>query len=202
MLDYEVEYSISEAAEITGYATHVLRYYEKEFDIDIPRKDSNHRYYTYKEIELIQYIKSLQEQGFSNKQIKIIVNSPETIVSNNENNSLKINKEENLHLKINDIALEISKTLEDNFFEKLSIYIEERKFDNSELINELKKEIISLRHEMNSKERDILICANAKLKMELKEQTYENIKLKEKIQDFESKNNGFLKRIFNISRHK
>lgn len=202
MLDYDVEYSISEAAEITGYATHVLRYYEKEFDIDIPRKDSNHRYYTYKEIELIQYIKSLQEQGFSNKQIKIIVNSPETVVSSTNTNSLRVSEESGLTLKASDIALEISKTLEDNFFEKLSVYMEENKFENAELIEELKQEIISLRHEINSKERDILICENAKLKMRLKEKTYENVKLKEKIQGLETKNKGFFKKIFNISNHK
>ena len=56
-MEYGVDYTISEASEITGYAPHVLRYYEKEFDIDVPRTESNHRFYTNKEIELIQYIK-------------------------------------------------------------------------------------------------------------------------------------------------
>ena len=50
MLDINKEYTISEVAEIIGYAPHVLRYYEKEFEIDIPRNNSNHRYFTYKEI--------------------------------------------------------------------------------------------------------------------------------------------------------
>lgn len=202
MLDNNVEYSISETSEITGYATHVLRYYEKEFDIEIPRKDSNHRYYTFREIELIQYIKSLQEQGFSNKQIKIIINSPQSILSPIEGNSLQIKEGKDLNINISDMAMEISKSLEENFFEKLSVYMEEKDFNNTNLIQELKDEIISLRHEMNSKERDILICENAKLKMKVKEKIYENIKLKDKIQILENKNISFFKKIFNISKAK
>ncbi len=84
MLEVDKQYSISEVAEITSYPPHVLRYYEKEFELEIPRNESNHRYYTYKEIELFQYIKSLQEQGFSNKQIKLIMNSPELLITSNE----------------------------------------------------------------------------------------------------------------------
>jgi len=51
MLDTEREY--------TGYPAHVLRYYEKEFDMQIPRNEANHRYYTYSEIEILNYIKEL-----------------------------------------------------------------------------------------------------------------------------------------------
>ena len=79
MVEIDKEYAISEVAEITGYPPHVLRFYEKEFKLDIPRNDSNHRYYTYNEIELFQYIKSLQDKGFSNKQIKLILKSPEVL---------------------------------------------------------------------------------------------------------------------------
>lgn len=113
MLDHNIEYTISEASDITGYAPHVLRYYEKEFEIDIPRKDSNHRYYTYKEIELIQYIKGLKDKGFGNKQIKLIINSPETIM-NHEDNSIEIVKEDNT-LVPSEIAVKISEVLEDRF---------------------------------------------------------------------------------------
>ncbi len=87
-MSYSEEYTISEAADITGYAPHVLRYYEKEFNIDVPRTESNHRYYTYKEIELIQYIKSLKEKGFSNKQINLIINSPQEILSSDESTTI------------------------------------------------------------------------------------------------------------------
>ena len=108
MLDVNYEYSISEVSEITGYAPHVLRYYEKEFEINVPRNNSNHRYYTYNEIELLQYIKTLQEKGFGNKQIKLIINSPEIMMSNQEDRSI-VPANENGCFDSYQLAKEISK---------------------------------------------------------------------------------------------
>lgn len=197
MLEYGTEYTISEVSDLTGYAPHVLRYYEKEFQIEVPRNDSNHRYYTVKEVELIQYIKMLQDKGFNNKQIKLIINSEELLVSNPNNTSLDIvNNDSSYELDTNAIAMQISNSLESNFFDKIEEIIENAKFDNMNLVEELKYEIILLRNELNSKERDILICENAKLKMKLKERTYENLELNEKINKYENKNGSLLKRLF------
>ena len=49
-------------------------------------------------------------------------------------------------------------------FEKLSDYLSSENNNTADLIEELKEEVISLRNEINSKERDVLICENAKLK--------------------------------------
>ena len=195
MVDVDKEYGISEVAEITGYPPHVLRFYEKEFELDIPRNDSNHRYYTYNEIELFQYIKSLQEKGFSNKQIKLILKSPEVLVtSDNEVAITSIAQQDNIDTMI--IAKEISQNLQDNFFNKLIDILESNKEYNTQIIKELTDEIIALRNELSSKERDVLICENAKLKMKVKEKSYEVAELKEKIKRLEN-NRGFLKKIFN-----
>ncbi len=196
-MEYGVEYTISEVAEITGYAPHVLRYYEKEFDIDVPRTESNHRYYTNKEIELIQYIKLLQEKGFSNKQIKLIISSPELVVSNSNETSLEvINNDSVKELDASSIAIEISKSLEEMFFSRLNDIINKSNQDSIDIINDLKEEITELRKEINSKERDVLICENAKLKMKIKEKTYEIMELKEKIRRLEDNQIGFFKRLF------
>lgn len=193
MLDLNKEYSISEAAEIIGYAPHVLRYYEKEFNIDIPRKNSNHRYYTYKEIELLQYIKDLKDKGFNNKQINLIVNSPEEVISHEPGYDLTVQE---LDLEIDDIGMEISKVIEDRFFEKLSEYLAINENNTQDLIDSLRDEIIALRTEINSKERDVLICENARLKMEIKEKIYENIRLKNTITKLEKSKKGFFQRLF------
>ena len=199
MLDYSEEYTISEVADITGYAPHVLRYYEKEFNIDIPRKESNHRYYTYKEIELINYIKSLKEKGFGNKQINLIINSPQEVLSSQENGAM-VSLDNNEHgLEPVDIAMEISSVLEERFFEKLSEYLSTENNNTSDLIEDLKEEIIALRNEINSKERDVLICENAKLKMKVKEKTYENIKLKEDLRKLKSEKTSIFKRLFRFN---
>ncbi|MBC8590541.1 MerR family transcriptional regulator [Wansuia hejianensis] len=199
MLDYNREYTISEASEITGYAPHVLRYYEKEFNIDIPRKDSNHRYYTYKEIELIQYIKSLKEKGFGNKQINLIINSPEEIISTEEGASINI-IDSNRELDSSSIALQISDAFGDIFFERLSEFLYKENRYSEELITDLKKEIITLRNDINSKERDVLLCENAKLKMKVKEQNYENLKLREELEKSKNKNQNIFKRIFKLNK--
>lgn len=193
MLDLNKEYSISEAAEIIGYAPHVLRYYEKEFNIDIPRKNSNHRYYTYKEIELLQYIKDLKDKGFNNKQINLIVNSPEEVISHEPGYDLTVQE---LDLEIDDIGMEISKVIEDRFFEKLSEYLAINENNTQDLIDSLRDEIIALRTEINSKERDVLICENARLKMEIKEKIHENICLKNTITKLEKSKKGFFQRLF------
>lgn len=199
MMDYSQEYTISEVSELTGYAPHVLRYYEKEFEIEVPRTDSNHRYYTYKEIELIQYIKMLQEKGFSNKQIKLIISSPEFVISGQNNNSLSIVDNSLAEIDSSAIALEISKSLEEVFFTKLNDIISQSNKDSISIIEELRDEIIDLKQEINSKERDVLICENAKLKMNLKEKTYETTELKEKIRKYEENQVGFFKRLFGMS---
>ncbi len=80
-IDTNKRYSISDVSKLTGYEKHVLRYYEDDFELDIPRNKANHRYYTYKEVEIFQYIKSLQDKGFTNKQIKLILNSPEVLLN-------------------------------------------------------------------------------------------------------------------------
>ncbi len=200
MLDYDVEYTISEVAEITGYASHVLRYYEKEFEIDVPRKDSNHRYYTYKEIELIQYIKKLQDKGFGNKQIKLIISSPELVMSHNEDTSIDIIDDNKISVDTDYIAREISSLLEKTFLEKISHYIDMGNKDSVDIIMELKEEIINLKTEINSKERDILICENARLKMKLMEANYENIEIKNELKRLSDNNIGFFRRIFRISK--
>lgn len=195
MIDLSYEYSISEVAEITGFAPHVLRYYEKEFDIDVPRRDSNHRYYTYREIELIQYIKDLKDKGFSNKQIKMIINSPETVFNQEETN-LALVKDDVSMVDSREIASQISTIIEDRFFEKLSNYLEENHNNTSDLVEALKEEIIALRKEISSKEHDVLICENAKLRMKVKEKVYENVRLKEEIFRLKNEKQGFFKKIF------
>src|SRR5699024_489876 len=155
--------------------------------------ESNHRSYTYREIELFQHIKSLQDKGFSNKQIKLIINSPEILLDSSEETALtlfqsadsldtiQLAKEINLNLQ-EEIILEHSKIINNNG-------------GNREIIEELRDEIIGLREELTSKERDVLVCENAKLKMKVKEKSYEVAELKEKVKRHEHKE-GFFQKVF------
>src|SRR5690606_5874821 len=144
MLDTEREYTISEVSEITGYQPHVIRYYEKEFELEIPRNNSNHRYYTYKEIEVFNYIKSLQEKGFTNKQIKLILKSPELVVTDGETAVTNlVNKDSNIIPSVTEIYEMFRELVTEGIGSALI-----EKVDQSLLvINELKDEIAELRNE-------------------------------------------------------
>lgn len=53
-------YSIGEVSESIGYEPHVLRYWEKEFDVLSPRKNrAGRRIYTEEDIEIVEQIRYL-----------------------------------------------------------------------------------------------------------------------------------------------
>lgn len=59
----EQRYLISEASRKTGTEAHVLRYWEEELALKIPRNELGHRYYTESHIELFQEIQELKNKG-------------------------------------------------------------------------------------------------------------------------------------------
>lgn len=65
-------YMIREAAKQVGAETHVLRYWEKELSLEIPKNDMGHRYYTEKEVVLLRQVKYLKDQGFHLKAIRLL----------------------------------------------------------------------------------------------------------------------------------
>lgn len=69
----EKRYIISDASREVDVEAHVLRYWELELDLDIPRNEMGHRYYTDKHIKLLKDIKSLKERGFQLKAIKMVL---------------------------------------------------------------------------------------------------------------------------------
>lgn len=69
----EKHYMISDAAKLVDVESHVLRYWEEELKIEIPRNEMGHRYYTDTYIKLFKEIKCLKEQGFLLKAIKTLM---------------------------------------------------------------------------------------------------------------------------------
>ena len=69
----EKRYIISDAAKIIDVESHVLRYWEEELEIEIPRNEMQHRYYTDYYIELFKKVKELKENGFQLKAIKMLL---------------------------------------------------------------------------------------------------------------------------------
>ena len=69
----ETHYSISEAGKLVGVESHVLRYWEEELQLNIPRNGKSHRYYTELHIRLFQKIKELKEKGYQLKAIEQVL---------------------------------------------------------------------------------------------------------------------------------
>lgn len=69
----QVRYMISDAANLVNVESHVLRYWEDELDLDIPRNEMGHRYYTEENIKEFFRIKEWKEQGYQLKAIRILV---------------------------------------------------------------------------------------------------------------------------------
>ena len=63
-------YLISDASRQVQVEAHVLRYWEDELGLPIPRNELGHRYYTEFHIQLFRQIKQLKEQGYQLKAIR------------------------------------------------------------------------------------------------------------------------------------
>lgn len=71
----KLRYMIRDAATMVAVETHVLRYWEEELELTIPRNEMGHRYYTKENIEEFLKIKKLKEQGYQLKAIKALIHN-------------------------------------------------------------------------------------------------------------------------------
>ena len=150
-------YMISDAAKLIDVETHVLRYWEEELDIQIPRNEMGHRYYTDYYIQSFRRIKELKEQGFLLKAIKIAL--PE-IMNGHSKNTLSVLPEGS------EIRVDISKNNKiDQFQMILGNVVTEALRANNNIISE---EISKSTSDMVIKEMDYLM----RLKEEREEERF------------------------------
>lgn len=87
-------YTITELSERLGITDHALRYYEKEFNMSIPKDSRGRRFYTPEYANIMFQIKTMRDDGLEIKAIKKILepessmNEPPPIVPENVYNSL------------------------------------------------------------------------------------------------------------------
>lgn len=90
-------YIISDASKMLKVESHVLRYWEEELDISIPRNEMGHRYYTENHINLLKNVRDLKEQGYGLRTIKLMITEPQDMKKLPElthNNGVSNNKME------------------------------------------------------------------------------------------------------------
>lgn len=64
------QYTISEAAKKLHVGSHVLRFWEEELHLNIPRNEMGHRIYSEKEMKQLEQIINMKKDGFSLKDIE------------------------------------------------------------------------------------------------------------------------------------
>lgn len=88
--DAPKQYSISDVCKMVGVEAHVLRYWEKELGLEIPRNQLGHRYYLDWHISMFTRVRDLKASGYQLKAIKnqgicektaINANVPESMAS-------------------------------------------------------------------------------------------------------------------------
>lgn len=71
----KVRYMISDAANMMQVESHVLRYWEEELELDVPRNEMGHRYYTEENMHQFRQIKKWKEEGYQLKAIKMMLHN-------------------------------------------------------------------------------------------------------------------------------
>ena len=61
----KVRYMISDASSMVNVESHVLRYWEDELELNIPRNEMGHRYYTQENIKRISIYQRIKREGLS-----------------------------------------------------------------------------------------------------------------------------------------
>lgn len=75
----KVRYMISDAANMMQVESHVLRYWEEELELDVPRNEMGHRYYTEENMQQFRQIKKWKEEGYQLKAIKMMLHNENRI---------------------------------------------------------------------------------------------------------------------------
>lgn len=99
-------YTITELKERLNVTDHTLRYYEKEFNISIPKDGRGRRFYTPGHANLMYKIRNMRDEGFEIKAIKRILISehglkepPPVVTGNGELGLITTENDSSLQLK-------------------------------------------------------------------------------------------------------
>lgn len=157
------KYSITELSESLNITDHALRFYEKEFGLNIPKDSRGRRFYTTDYANIMYQIKTMREQGLELKAIRKIFED-ENIIS--EQVRIASGNEENLPA----VAIPRSNQLSTS---ELSVIIETLNNIKEQLFNSISTEILTTRDHLSKEiyksKLELGACVeNSSRKLELK----------------------------------
>ncbi|MDF2596261.1 MAG: MerR family transcriptional regulator [Clostridia bacterium] len=160
--------TVKDVSEMLNTEAYVLRFYEKELNLNIKRNTKGHRVYTMEDVELFKQVQDMREQGLQLKAIEGIVHdcnqeaketyqqlssiqmASVTPIKRNNMTPLDITDEENDKVK------QFSVMMKDMFKQALVEYNEHSKIEMKEEIKEevntaVDKKLIQLEEKQNEK---------------------------------------------------
>lgn len=119
----EQRYIISDASKMLNVESHVLRYWEEELEITIPRNEMGHRYYTENHINLLKNVRDLKKQGYGLRAIKMMISDPkdlpEVTVTNNKMEQFQAIMDKIVLKALKESTADLGKELSDNVSENV-----------------------------------------------------------------------------------
>jgi DNA-binding transcriptional MerR regulator len=136
-------YSITELSKCLKVTDHALRYYEKEFNMTVPKDKRGRRYYTPELANIMYKIKAMRDEGLEIKAIRKVLESeniiggPPPVVDQNNIVSITAVQPDSTPVEINRFFQELSEQLTNN----ISLELESTK---EHVVNELTKTKLEL----------------------------------------------------------
>ena len=119
----EKRYIISDASKMLNVETHVLRYWEEELEIKIPRNEMGHRYYTENHINLLKNVRDLKKQGYGLRAIKMMISDPkdlpQPVTDGNKMEQFQAIMDKIVTKAMKESTADLSKELSDNVSENV-----------------------------------------------------------------------------------
>lgn len=156
----EIRYIISDASKLLDVEPHVLRYWEEELELNIPRNELGHRYFRDEDLEILKNVKNLKEQGLQLKAIKMLLPGilDDIKSSEDDNEDIKDKLKENAICnelqEINRVPMEVSAGNYSNKVEKFQEFLKDVLEDTLRENNLLLKEQVT--KEVSSEVRFLL----------------------------------------------
>ncbi len=156
-------YTITELSTSLNITDHALRFYEKEFGLNIPKDNRGRRFYTTELANVMYQIKAMRDQGLELKAIRKIL----------EDENIIRPKDISIPIPAEQLPAVVSKKLEELSGAELSLILEALNGIKEQLFNNVAEEFISTRQhiskEIHSSKVELGACVeNTSRKLEIK----------------------------------
>ncbi len=156
-------YTITELSTSLNITDHALRFYEKEFGLNIPKDNRGRRFYTTELANVMYQIKAMRDQGLELKAIRKIL----------EDENIIRPKDISIPIPAEQLPAVVSKKLEELSGAELSLILEALNGIKEQLFNNVAEEFINTRQhiskEIHSSKVELGACVeNTSRKLEIK----------------------------------